>query len=71
MENGGLMVEDVSSLVLDVRPGESLSIGEDGGVRVQLIQKSGQLARLRVTAPRDVPIQKHDGPRAMRDKKLP
>jgi sRNA-binding carbon storage regulator CsrA len=47
-----------SSLMLDLRPGESVAIGEDGGVRVQLIHKSGQLARLRVIAPRDLPIQK-------------
>lgn len=63
------MSEAMSSLVLDVRPGESLSIGEDGSVRVQLVQKSGQLARLRVTAPRDVPIQKE--PYSMRDIKTP
>ncbi len=66
------MAEEVSSLVLDVRPGESLSIGEEGGVRVQLMRKSGQLARLRVTAPRDVPIQKEHGEAySMRDIKSP
>jgi len=27
-------------------------------VRVELVHKSGQLARLRVTAPREVPIKK-------------
>lgn len=47
-----------SSLMLDLHPGEAVAIGEDGSVRVQLIHKSGQLARLRVIAPRDLPIQK-------------
>lgn len=59
-----------SSLMLDLRPGEAIAIGEDGGVRVQLIHKSGQLARLRVIAPPDLPIQKQNAeevsPRAMR-----
>lgn len=49
------------SLVIDVRPGERLDLG--GIVQVELVQKSGQLARLRVTAPRDITIQKKgDGP---------
>lgn len=63
-------MEESSSLMLDLRPGEVVSIGEDGEVRVQLIHKSGQLARLRVIAPRDLPIQKlfveSEEPRAMR-----
>lgn len=45
-----------SSLVIDVRPGEYLDIG--GIVKIELVQKSGQLARLRVTAPREVKIEK-------------
>jgi sRNA-binding carbon storage regulator CsrA len=45
-----------SSLVIDVRPGESLDVG--GSVRVDLLHKSGQLARLRITAPREVKIEK-------------
>lgn len=47
-----------SSLVIDVRPGESIDLA--GIVQVELVQKSGQLARLRVTAPQDVKIQKKD-----------
>jgi sRNA-binding carbon storage regulator CsrA len=47
---------ETSSLVIDVRPGERLVV--DGAVTVELVQKSGQLARLRVTAPRDVKIER-------------
>lgn len=46
-----------TSLIIDVRPGDSLSI-HDGVVLVELVHKSGQLARLRVTAPREVAIRK-------------
>lgn len=46
-----------SGLVLDMRPGECLSL--DGArIKVELLHKSGQLARLRVVAPRDVTIEK-------------
>ena len=44
-----------SSLKVGLRPGEGLEIGD---VIVQLIQKSGQVARLRIVAPRDVKIQR-------------
>ncbi len=47
-----------TSLIIDVRPGESLDVG--GVVQVELVQNSGQLARLRVTAPREVKIKKKD-----------
>lgn len=46
----------LSSLIIDVRPGERLALSDV--VTVELAQKSGQLARLRVTAPRDVKIEK-------------
>ncbi len=49
----------LSSLIIDVRPGERLDMS--GSVTVELLHKSGQLARLRVTAPRDVVIQKIHG----------
>lgn len=52
------MGEQTSSLTIDVRPGESLKISSGSEVSIELIQKSGQLARLRVTAPRDVKIEK-------------
>lgn len=45
-----------SSLIIDVRPGESLDLS--GVAQVELVHKSGQLARLRVTAPREVKIEK-------------
>ena len=48
---------DNSCLVIDLRPGESL--GLDGSrIKVELLHKSGQIARLRVVAPRDVVIEK-------------
>lgn len=47
---------ELSSLIVDVRPGERLALS--GIVTVELVQKSGQLARLRVTAPREVSIHK-------------
>lgn len=58
----------VSQLTIDVRPGEHLLL--DGRrIVVELLDKSGKLARLRVTAPRDVKIEREesDQPRAMRD----
>ena len=48
---------DVSSLILEVRPGESISIAGQC-ITIELIQKSGQVARLKVTAPRDMKISK-------------
>lgn len=45
------------ALVLDLRPGETLVL--DGArIKVELLHKSGQLARLRVEAPQDVKIEK-------------
>lgn len=50
-----------SFVVMDIKPGEQVSIGENL-VTIELLQKSGQLARLRVGAPTQVPIKKefHD-----------
>lgn len=50
------MMSKLSSLIIDVRPGERLALS--GIVTVELVQKSGQLARLRVTAPPEVKIKK-------------
>ena len=47
-----------SSLIVDVRPGDRLSISSGSEITVELVKKSGQLARLRVVAPRDVVIEK-------------
>lgn len=58
----------ISQLTVDVRPGEFLLL--DGQrIVVELLDKSGKLARLRITAPRDVKIEREEGcqPRAMRD----
>lgn len=49
----------VSQLTIDVRPGEHLLL--DGRrIVVELLDKSGKLARLRVTAPRDVKIEREE-----------
>ena len=50
---------DVSQLTVDVRPGEHLLL-EGGRIIVELLDKSGKLARLRVTAPRDVKIEREE-----------
>lgn len=49
-----------TSMIVDVRPGDRLDL-QGGLVTVELVQKSGQLARLRVTAPREVKIKKIPG----------
>jgi len=48
------------SLILDIKPGERLALTGAGqsGTLVELVKKSGQLVRLRVTAPADVRIEK-------------
>lgn len=51
------MATDTSSLTIDIRAGESITI--DGGITVEVLEKSGRTARLRVSAPRDVPIAKN------------
>lgn len=51
----------MSFVIIDVKPGDQISIGGHL-VTIELLQKSGQLARLRVGAPPQVPIKKeqHD-----------
>jgi sRNA-binding carbon storage regulator CsrA len=44
------------SLVVEVRPGEVLDLG--GTIQVELLKKSGNAARLRVVAPREVKIER-------------
>lgn len=51
-----------TSLIVDVRPGETLRIS--GSAAVELVHKSGQLVRLRVTAPLDVVVSKSPPPHA-------
>lgn len=48
----------LSQLTIDVRPGERLLL--DRRIVVSLLDKSGKLARLQVTAPRDVKIERED-----------
>lgn len=63
-----MMSDGISQMTIDVRPGEHLLL--DGRrIVVELLEKSGKLARLRVTAPRDVKIEREecDQPPAMRD----
>jgi sRNA-binding carbon storage regulator CsrA len=50
------MAQEMSRLTIDVRPGELIKLS--GSVSIELIQKSGRVARLRVTAPQDVQIKK-------------
>jgi len=47
-----------SSMVFDVRPGEHLDV--HGIVKVELVKKSGRIARLWVTAPAEVKIEKRE-----------
>jgi sRNA-binding carbon storage regulator CsrA len=54
------MSEPLSTLIVDVRPGERLSISSGSEVSIELVKKSGQLARLRVSAPRDVKIERQE-----------
>lgn len=61
------MVDGLCNMVIDLRPGEHVLL--DGRrIVVELLKKSGKLARLRVTAPSDVKIEREDivQPRAMR-----
>jgi len=48
------------SLILDIKPGERLALTGAGQLAtvVELVKKSGQLVRLRVTAPAEVRIEK-------------
>ncbi|MBI5257018.1 MAG: hypothetical protein HY855_11005 [Burkholderiales bacterium] len=46
--------------MIDVRPGECLELA---GARVEVVHKSGRVARLRVTAPREMPIKVLDAQR--------
>jgi hypothetical protein len=55
-----------TSMIVDVRPGESLEL-QGGLVTVELLHKSGQLARLRVTAPPEVSIRKQTEPHGAGD----
>lgn len=57
-----MMGGERSHLIVDVRPGDRVSIASGHEISIELVKKSGQLARLRVSAPKDVKIEKHSGP---------
>lgn len=44
-----------STLTHDLKPGDTLSL-DSGKIRIQLLDKSGKRARLRLSAPRDCPV---------------
>ena len=50
----------LSSLIVDVKPGEKLTFPGADHVCVEFIHKSGKSARLRVTAPREVKIAREE-----------
>jgi sRNA-binding carbon storage regulator CsrA len=50
------MSDKKGSLTLDIRPGERVMIGGEL-VELQLVHKSGQSARIKVTASTDVKIE--------------
>lgn len=45
-----------TSVTVEVRQGETLHLG--GLVTIDVLEKSGRTARLRVTAPKDVTVEK-------------
>lgn len=47
-----------STLILEARPGDQITVGEN--VLVTVEEKSGRVARLRFEAPTDVRIRKQD-----------
>lgn len=51
------MADTLSTMTVDVRPGEHLLLDGER-IAIELVDKSGKLARLRVTAPRSVKIEK-------------
>lgn len=48
---------EIACLVLDIKPGDRVLIGGNL-VTIELLQKSGQLARLQVRAPAEVSVKK-------------
>lgn len=51
------MSGDKSCVVIEIRTGESLDIG-NGEISIELIRKSGQQARLRIVAPTEIKIER-------------
>ncbi len=55
-------MDGVKTLTVDVRPGERLEIAAGRPISVEMVHKSGKLARLRIRAPVDVRIEKTMAP---------
>ena len=51
------MSDGKSCVVVEIRTGESLEIGQ-GEISIELIKKSGQQARLRIVAPQAIHIER-------------
>lgn len=49
----------LSTMIVDIRAGDTLTLA---GANIEFLQKSGRQVRLRVTAPRDLPIKKKSLP---------
>jgi hypothetical protein len=49
----------VSGLVVDVRQGEAITLGHN--IRIQFMEKSGRVTRVKIVAPLDVKIKKDSG----------
>lgn len=46
----------VSGLVMDMRQGEALTLGHN--IKIQFMEKSGRVTRVKIVAPLDVKIKK-------------
>lgn len=57
VRNAPPRVQDVSRVLMDLRPGDRLDFGGTG-VTIELVGKSGRQARLCVVAPRMLPIKR-------------
>jgi sRNA-binding carbon storage regulator CsrA len=65
------MEKPLSTLIVDVKPGETISFPSADQVSVEFLHKSGKSARLRVTAPRDVKIAREDSNSRCGDGSMP
>ncbi len=54
--------DTVGTMTVDIRRGDRLVIS--GGIEIALLEKSGTAARLRVTAPLDVGVKRHESHQA-------
>lgn len=55
------MSENRRSLHVELRAGQSISL-DNGRIVVQLTEKTGKVAQLRISAPDDVAIQRQNSP---------